>query len=109
MNKLMKKVQELKQALETNLKDFIEMINDDVYYVEYTDDNIDELLASLVEHHYEVGDDIWKNHYSFSHLLVDHTLKKVQLIQGNWLRYVQELDYPIHPVDTLIELLPFHE
>ena len=109
MNKLMKKVQELKQALETDLKNFIEMINDDVYYVEYSDDNIDELLASLVEHHYEVSDDIWQNHSTCSHLLVDHTLKKVQLIQGNWLRYVQELDYPIHPVDTLIELLPFHE
>ena len=105
----MKKVQELKQALETDLKNFIEMINDDVYYVEYSEDNIDELLASLVEHHYEVSDDIWKSHSTCSHLLVDHTLKKVQLIQGNWLRYVQELDYPIHPVDTLIELLPFHE
>ena len=105
----MKKVQELKQALETDLKDFIEMINDDVYYVEYSSENIDELLASLTEYGYKIGEEIWKDHELFSHLLVDHTLKKVQLIQGNWLRYVQELDYPIHPVDTLIELLPFHE
>ena len=105
----MKKVQELKQALETNLKDFIKMINDDVYYVEYSDDNIDELLASLVEHQYDVSDELWQNHSTASHLLIDHTVKKVQLIHDNWLRYVQELNYPIQPVDTLIELLPFHE
>jgi hypothetical protein len=105
----MKMVRELKIELESNLKGFIELIKDEVYYVEYTKDNIDELLQALVDHGYHLGEEIWQTNQFFHHLLVDHSLKKAQLIQGNWLRHVQELNYPIHPVDTLIELLPFHD
>jgi hypothetical protein len=105
----MKMVTELKKELESNIKGYIESIKDEVYYVEYTKDNIDELLQALVEYGYQVGEDIWQSNQFFHHLLVDHSIKKVQLIQGNWLRYVEELNYPIHPVATLIELLPFHE
>jgi hypothetical protein len=109
LDKLTELVRNITDKLELNLKGFIEMIKDDVYYVEYTEGNIDKLLASLVEHGYHLGEEIWQSNNVYNHMLVDHSDKKVQLIQGNWLRYVRELNYPIHPVDVLIELLSFHK
>ena len=108
MDKLKSAVDQLKGSLNKHLREFIKFIKDDVFFVSYQPDEIDDLIAFLVDQEYTLGDDIWNDTDHFDHILIDFRIKKATLIKDNWLKVVKELEYPIYNVETFKELLPFY-
>jgi hypothetical protein len=91
------------------LRDFIDSTKDHVIYVHYQLEDIDSILAYLVEQDYRIHDEIWNKHDHSSHLLIDHTMKVVQMIKGTWLDVVIELHIPIYTIENYQDILDFHQ
>jgi hypothetical protein len=108
LDKLKSAVDQLKVSLNKHLREFIKFIKDDVLFVTYQPDEIDDLIAFLVDQEYTLGDDIWNDTDDYNHILIDFRIKKAALIKDNWLKVVNELEYPIYNVETFKELLPFY-
>jgi hypothetical protein len=93
----------------TAFREFIEMISDEVIYIEYNQDTLEEIINYLLSQHYDLDDNIWTESDQFEHILVDFKIKKVTMIKDKWLQIVKELEYPIYNNTNFIVILKFQE
>ena len=109
LKELLEALEQVKNSFQNRMRDIMIMLKDQVIYIHYQQEHIDEILHQLVELNYKLDFDLWTDNHRYEYLFIDVKVKRVMMVEQTWVPIIHELNLPLYTIDSYKDILLFHE